>query len=842
MAPRRGVCSPARGRASPPARSGAPTRRVPSPRFTARLVEDVRGAPAERCLHRVQRPLGVRRAAAGSAPGPADSPLRRGARGVQEHRRARRGLAARRRPRPRGATRHRRTRLAAAGGRGALARLSRPGRAPRLARARGGRGALDDATALVLPSWPEGLGRVVIEAFARGRGVVATDAAASRTSSRTASRACSSPRRTWRRSRRRSSASSPTASSRSGSARRPASGTRTGTRRRSSSRRHARARRPRSPARPADVRLIFVTQTLDAEHPVLAQTLDLVVRSRTAPRSRRPLRLGRPARPARQCARAGRSAPDRGSAAASASRAPPRRAAARAAATGRRARAHGPALPRPRRAAREAAARPAAALVHALARGTTLRLATRLADVVLSVDRRSFPLARRRCAGSATRSTSSGSRPRRPRRPRPLRLLALGRTARWKGYDTMLAALELAVEPGSTRTLEIRGPQLTDDERAHRQELEAIVAASRRLRARVRIEPPVPRAELPALLAAADALVSATQPRGSETLDKVVYEAAACGVPVLASNTALDEFLGGLPVELRFPPRDAGSSRSSCSRSPRPGRSGARDAGAELRRRVVEATRSTRGRTPSRRRCRPDPRVRSGRGDRAHRAARSRSRDRDVRAARPYVLSRGTCAPLVRRVLGDRRARLRSTRSASRSASTPRSSSATSSSATRSSGACSGRRARGVAAVPDPDHAARLLAGGPLRLARAARRVRPGRLLAVLVAAITLAFGWGTDYDFTTSGLIPTACVTCALVIGPLRAAYESFTVELQRLLHAPPGSCSSARERASRRCSGCSPRRAGGSRTSSSARSCRPSGDGLVERHRARPAATRSS
>ena len=36
--------------------------------------------------------------------------------------------------------------------------------------------ALDRARALVLPSWPEGLGRVVIEAFARGRGVVATAA------------------------------------------------------------------------------------------------------------------------------------------------------------------------------------------------------------------------------------------------------------------------------------------------------------------------------------------------------------------------------------------------------------------------------------------------------------------------------------------------------------------------------------------------------------------------------------------------------------------------------------------------------------------------------------------
>jgi glycosyltransferase involved in cell wall biosynthesis len=36
--------------------------------------------------------------------------------------------------------------------------------------------ALDAATLLVLPSWPEGLGRVVIEAFARGRAVVATAA------------------------------------------------------------------------------------------------------------------------------------------------------------------------------------------------------------------------------------------------------------------------------------------------------------------------------------------------------------------------------------------------------------------------------------------------------------------------------------------------------------------------------------------------------------------------------------------------------------------------------------------------------------------------------------------
>ena len=66
------------------------------------------------------------------------------------------------------------------------------------------------------------------------------------------------------------------------------------------------------------------------------------------------------------------------------------------------------------------------------------------------------------------------------------------------------------------------------------------------------------------------------------------------------------------------------------------------------------------------------------------------------------------------------------------------------------------------------------------------RRAGAGKIASsiVLVAAITLAFGWGTNYDFTTSGLIPTACVTSALAIGLLRAAYESITLELQRLLH----------------------------------------------------------
>ncbi|HEU5489793.1 MAG TPA: sugar transferase [Gaiellaceae bacterium] len=65
------------------------------------------------------------------------------------------------------------------------------------------------------------------------------------------------------------------------------------------------------------------------------------------------------------------------------------------------------------------------------------------------------------------------------------------------------------------------------------------------------------------------------------------------------------------------------------------------------------------------------------------------------------------------------------------------------------------------------------------------RELRPGfgRILAclIVVALIVLAFGLGTGYDFSTSGLIPTSVVASALTIGLLRAAYESATLELMR-------------------------------------------------------------
>ena len=63
------------------------------------------------------------------------------------------------------------------------------------------------------------------------------------------------------------------------------------------------------------------------------------------------------------------------------------------------------------------------------------------------------------------------------------------------------------------------------------------------------------------------------------------------------------------------------------------------------------------------------------------------------------------------------------------------------------------------------------------------RRPGAGRVLSslIVVALIVLAFGIGTGYDFTTSGLIPTSVVFSAITIGLLRAAYESVSLEVMR-------------------------------------------------------------
>lgn len=184
----------------------------------------------------------------------------------------------------------------------------------------------------------------------------------------------------------------------------------------------------------------------------------------------------------------------------------------------------------------------------------TLRLATALCDVALSVDVRSYPLESPKVVaiGHGIDVEEFTPRASAPNGGPPLRLVAIGRTSPSKGFTTLLQALEVGVEHGLDAALDVYGPSSTDEERRYREEL-AGIAARPALAQRVRIEPPIPRGDVPELLRRFDAVVNTTrgQTHGG-ALDKAVYEAAACAVPVIACNPHFDGFLGGLPLELRF--------------------------------------------------------------------------------------------------------------------------------------------------------------------------------------------------------------------------------------------------------------------------------------------------
>jgi glycosyltransferase involved in cell wall biosynthesis len=180
----------------------------------------------------------------------------------------------------------------------------------------------------------------------------------------------------------------------------------------------------------------------------------------------------------------------------------------------------------------------------------TLRAAERVSQIVLSVDRRTFPLQspKVRAIGHGIdldEFTCGADRAKHS----DLRTVALGRYSQAKGLDVVLRALRLAIDDGLDLRLEVHGPALNPDERAHRVELERLVAELD-LDRRVKLGHAVLRTEVPEVFARGDLLVN--NMRAGAT-DKVVYEACASCLPVIASNPAFDTLLD---EELRFERED----------------------------------------------------------------------------------------------------------------------------------------------------------------------------------------------------------------------------------------------------------------------------------------------
>jgi glycosyltransferase involved in cell wall biosynthesis len=165
-----------------------------------------------------------------------------------------------------------------------------------------------------------------------------------------------------------------------------------------------------------------------------------------------------------------------------------------------------------------------------------LRAAEKLATAVISVDRRSFPVEspKVRPIGHGI-DVSEFPCTDRSGRSSAVRAVVLGRYSPAKGLETILRAAQQVdgVE------LDVHGAALSELELRHRSELE---------RFGIPLRDAVPRADVPRLLAEADVLVNNME---AGAPDKVVYEAAAACLPVLASNPVFDELFGSYPLSFQ---------------------------------------------------------------------------------------------------------------------------------------------------------------------------------------------------------------------------------------------------------------------------------------------------
>jgi glycosyltransferase involved in cell wall biosynthesis len=160
-----------------------------------------------------------------------------------------------------------------------------------------------------------------------------------------------------------------------------------------------------------------------------------------------------------------------------------------------------------------------------------VRAAEKLCTAVVSVDERSFPLPSRKvhALGHAIDldEFSCSAAP-----PPPVRALVLGRYSPAKGLETILhAARQAGVH------VEAHGSDET---------FESYKRGLQRDFAEAELGGPVPRAQVPELFARSHVLVNNMR---AGAPDKVVYEAAASCLPVLAANPVFDDLL---PAELRF--------------------------------------------------------------------------------------------------------------------------------------------------------------------------------------------------------------------------------------------------------------------------------------------------
>ncbi len=177
-----------------------------------------------------------------------------------------------------------------------------------------------------------------------------------------------------------------------------------------------------------------------------------------------------------------------------------------------------------------------------------LDAAVRASNVVVSVDRRSVPVVSEKVIGIGHGIDVSDFGCTEPPVSDVVRLAVLGRYSAAKGVDSIIRAVARVRADGLDVRLRAHGTAAHPGEAANLELLRALVAELE-LGEWVELGGPLPRQHVPKLLAESTALVNNMRPGAP---DKVVYEACAACRPVIVSNPLFDELLDDLEPALRF--------------------------------------------------------------------------------------------------------------------------------------------------------------------------------------------------------------------------------------------------------------------------------------------------
>jgi glycosyltransferase involved in cell wall biosynthesis len=181
---------------------------------------------------------------------------------------------------------------------------------------------------------------------------------------------------------------------------------------------------------------------------------------------------------------------------------------------------------------------------------SVLALAARVSDVIATVDRRSVPVRSSKVApiGHGIDMSAFSCAGAEAEDDGVLDAVVLGRYSASKGIEWILRAAATAREEGVRLRVRCHGAvgsaQEEDELRSLHELRDALGLAGE-----VELGGPVPRSRVPELLRAADVLIN--NMRAGAT-DKVVYEACASCLPVIVSNPPFESLLGDLRPPLMF--------------------------------------------------------------------------------------------------------------------------------------------------------------------------------------------------------------------------------------------------------------------------------------------------